>query len=140
MPHGRGGQARATYDAHVGYGFLVLRRSGTLPPLAVVLRGRQIHKLDGVDHRRLGFGVVRNVLRVGVYIILQTVQAGKHLEHQLSASQARRVGDMHAHHRRGRAWVRRILGIIAQVGDACVLQWGITVVPRMRHIHVLHGK
>lgn len=88
-----GGVVWVTHDAHVRYGFLVLGRTGALPSLAVMLRGRQIHELDGVDHHRLGFGIVRQAFRVAIYVILQTVQAGKHLEHRPSASQTRRAGD-----------------------------------------------
>lgn len=77
---GARGWGRFTHDAHVGHGFLVLRGGRSLPSLAVVLRGRQVHELDGIDHRRLGFGVVRHALRVGVQVVFQTVEAGKNLE------------------------------------------------------------
>lgn len=80
------GRGQVTHDAHVGHGFLVLGRGGALPSLAVVLWSRQIHELNGIDHRRLGFGVVRNALRVGIHVIIQIVQAGEHLEQPIRIS------------------------------------------------------
>ena len=62
----REGGIGVTHDAHVRYGFLVLRGGGAPPSLAVMLRGRQVHELDGIDHCRLRFGVVRYGLWIGV--------------------------------------------------------------------------
>lgn len=59
-------RGRVTHDAHVGHGFLILGGGGTPLSPAVVFRGGQIHELDRIDHRRLGFGVLWHALGVGV--------------------------------------------------------------------------
>lgn len=67
-PGGNGGKRGKgmAHNAHVRYRFFVLCGGGAPSSPVVVLWSGQVHKLDRIDHRRLGFDVLRRALGVGV--------------------------------------------------------------------------